>query len=77
MNKIISKIIKILKEQDTLLEAELALEILFQQIVQELLCAAFKQIDLELIQEYKDQGYEIDSIQKRTIQWTFGVIEFS
>ena len=48
MNKIISKIIKILKEQDTLLfEAELALEILFQQIVQELLCAAFKQIDLE------------------------------
>ena len=30
MNKIISKIIKILKEQDTLLEAELALEILFQ-----------------------------------------------
>ncbi|SEI91045.1 hypothetical protein SAMN04488113_1321, partial [Alkalibacterium gilvum] len=68
MNKIISKIIKILKEQDTLLEAELALEILFQQIVQELLCAAFKQIDLELIQEYKDQGYEIDSIQKRTIQ---------
>ena len=53
MNKIISKIIKILKEQDTLLEAELALEILFQHIVQELLCAAFKQIDLEFIQEIK------------------------
>ncbi|GAB2501831.1 ISLre2-like element ISLca4 family transposase [Alkalibacterium psychrotolerans] len=76
MNEIISEIIKTLKDSSTLLEAELALETVFQRITQQLLSTAFKQIDLELLHDYKEQGYEIDSVPDRTLQFTFGTVEF-
>lgn len=76
MNQIISEIITTLKDSSSLLEAELALETVFQRITQQLLSAAIKQIDLELLHDYKEQGYEIDSVPNRTLQFTFGTVEF-
>lgn len=76
MHRIITEIATILKDTPTLLEAEMELEILFQSVIQTLLSSAFKQIDQELIQGYKQQGYEIDSSCNRTIQFVFGNIRF-
>ncbi|WP_161879815.1 ISLre2 family transposase [Alkalibacterium sp. MB6] len=76
MNQIITEIIHTLKDSSTLLEAELALETVFQNVTQHLLAAAFKQIDLELLYDYKEKGYEIDSIPDRTLQFTFGTMAF-
>ena len=76
MNEIISEIINTIKDSPTLLETELALETVFQRITQELLRTAFKHIDLELLHDYKEQGYEIDSVPNRTLQFTFGTLEF-
>lgn len=61
MHRIITGITTISKESPTLLEAEITLEMLFQSVTQNLLSYTFKQIDLELSQEYKQQGYEIDT----------------
>ncbi|MDN6317949.1 MAG: ISLre2 family transposase, partial [Lactococcus lactis] len=74
MNEIITEIINTLKDSSTFLEAELALERLLQQINQQLLSTAFKQIDLELLPEYKEKGYEIDSVPKRTLCMTVGPV---
>ena len=77
MNEIISEIINTIKDSSTLLEGELALERLLQQVNQQLLNAAFKQIDLELLPKYKEQGYEIDSVPKRTLHMTVGPVEIA
>ncbi|MFL2096764.1 UPF0236 family transposase-like protein, partial [Marinilactibacillus psychrotolerans] len=36
-----------------------------------------ERLDKKCIQSYKDQGYEMDSVRKRTMQFTFGTVEFS
>lgn len=77
MNEIITEIIETIKDSSTLLEGELALERLLQQVNQQLLNAAFKQIDLELLPKYKEQGYEIDSVPKRTLHMTVGPVEIA
>ncbi|GAB2323617.1 hypothetical protein IRB23M11_12370 [Alkalibacterium sp. m-11] len=77
MNEIITEIIETIKDSSTLLEGELALEKLLQQVNQQLLNAAFKQIDLELLPKYKEQGYEIDSVPKRTLHMTVGPVEIA
>lgn len=77
MHEIITDIVKLLKDSTTLLETEIALETFFQNVVKELLKSAFKQVDLELVHEYKEQGFEIDSVPCRTLQLSFGIVEIN
>lgn len=75
MNQIVSEIVEIINNNPTLVDIELSLESFFTQILSELFAQALSRIDLELVQTYKEKGYEIDRIEKRTIQFSFGPIE--
>ena len=76
MKDIIPTIVEILKGSDTLLEAELRFEQLIPEFLQEIFKKTLDQIDKELINEYKEKGYEIDRKEKRTIQFSFGPLAF-
>lgn len=76
MENIISVIAEVLKESDTLLEAELQFEHLIPEYIQSIFKKAFDQIDKELVNEYKEKDYEIDRKEKRKVQFSFGTLEF-
>ncbi|SDC39872.1 hypothetical protein SAMN04488013_1375, partial [Marinilactibacillus psychrotolerans] len=75
--EIIAQMMGILEESNTLLEAEILFEELFRQKAEECFQECMERLDKKCIQSYKDQGYEIDSVRKRTMQFTFGTVEFS
>ena len=68
---------EILEESATFLEAEILFEELFRQKAEECFQECMERLDKKCIQSYKDQGYEMDSVRKRTMQFTFGTVEFS
>ncbi|WP_080147150.1 ISLre2 family transposase [Marinilactibacillus piezotolerans] len=75
--KIIAQMMEILEGSATFLEAEILFEELFRQKAEECFQECIERLDKKCIQSYKDQGYEIDSVRKRTMQFTFGTVEFS
>lgn len=75
MNQIITEIVEIIHENSSLLEIEMSLEPYFAELLSDLFAQAIERVDLELIQEHKEQGYEIDRIEKRTIQFIYGPVE--
>ena len=75
MNQIVTDIVKIINNNPTLIEIEMDLETYFAEKISDLFSQAIERVDLELIQEYKENGYEIDRIEKRTVQFGFGATE--
>lgn len=75
MQSIINEIIEIINTNDTLLDIVVTLDYYLNSLWSELLSKAFERIDFELIAQLKDQGYEIDRVEKRTVQFTFGPVE--
>ena len=75
MNHIISEIVEIINNNHSLIEIEMALETYFSNTLSELFSQALSRVDLELIQDYKADGYEIDRVEKRTVQFGFGPVE--
>lgn len=69
MNHILSESLKVIHSNQSLIEIEMALETYFTNTLSELFSQALSQIDLELIQDYKDDGYVIDRVEKRTIHF--------
>lgn len=76
MENIIPVIAEVLKDSDTLLEAELRFEHIIPEFIQTVFKKAFDQIDKELVNEYKEKGFEIDRKEKRTVQFSFGPLDF-
>ena len=74
MDNIISEIVEIINNNPSLIGIEMAIETYFSEILSQLFSNALERIDLELILEYKDKGYEIDRIEKRTVQFSFGPV---
>ena len=75
MDNIISEIVEIINNNPSLIGIEMAIETYFSEILSQLFSNALERIDLELILEYKDKGFEIDRIEKRTVQFSFGPVE--
>lgn len=75
MKHIITDIVKIIHNNQTLMDIETSVETYFTELLSDLFSKALERVDLELIQEYKDQGYEIDRVEKRTVQFTHGPVE--
>lgn len=75
MNEIISQMCQLLKDSETLLEAELQFETWIPELIQDLFRQTFERIDQELVQDYKERGYEIDKKETRYIQFSFGNVE--
>lgn len=74
MDNIISEVVEILHGNSSLIGIEMALETYFTDILSDIFSKALERVDLELIQEYKDKGYEIDRIEERTVQFSFGPV---
>lgn len=75
MDNIISEIVKIINNNQSLIGIEMDVETYFTEVLSQLFSKALERIDLELILEYKEKGYEIDRIEKRTVQFSFGPVE--
>src|SRR5699024_7558522 len=65
---------EIINNNHSLIEIEMALETYLSNTVSELFSQALSRIDMELIQDYKADGYEIDRVEKRTVQFVFGPV---
>lgn len=74
MDNIISEIVKIINSNQSLIGIEMATETYFTEILSQLFSKALERIDLELILEYKEKGFEIDRIEERTVQFSFGPV---
>jgi len=74
MDNIVSEIVEIINNNPTLIDIEMAIETYFTEVLSQLFSRALERIDLELIQEYKETGYEIDRIEERTVQFSFGPV---
>ncbi|MDN6290893.1 MAG: ISLre2 family transposase [Tetragenococcus koreensis] len=75
MDNIVTEIVKIIYNNQSLIEIEMDVETYFTALLSNLFSQAMERIDLELIQEYKEEGYEIDRIEKRTVQFSHGPVE--
>src|SRR5699024_10603850 len=74
MDNIISEIVEIINNNQSLIGIEMAIETYFIEGLSQLFSKALERIDLELILEYKEQGFEIDRIEERTVQFSFGPV---
>lgn len=74
MDNIISEIVEIINNNQSLISIEMAIETYFTEVLSQLLSKALERIDLELILEYKEKGFEIDRIEERTVQFSFGPV---
>ena len=52
----------------------MAMDTYFMEILSQLFSKALERIDLELILDYKNKGFEIDRIEERTVQFSFGPV---
>ena len=60
MDNIISEIVEIINNNPSLMDIEMAVETYFTEVLSQLFSKALERIDLELILEYKEKGFEID-----------------
>lgn len=74
MDNIISEIVEIINNNQSLIGIEMAIETYFTEVLSQLFSKALERIDLELILEYKEKGFEIDRIEERTVQFSFGPV---
>jgi len=74
MDNIVSEIVEIINNSPSLIDIEMAMETYFTEVFSQLFSKALERIDLELIQEYKEKGFEIDRIEERTVQFSFGPV---
>lgn len=76
MNNIITQIIALWKEEDTLLDIESHLNLWFQGWNEWIMKYAIERMDKELYYHYKQEGWKIDRIEQRTVQFQFGQVTY-
>ena len=77
MDTIITDIVKIIKSESNVIAREKALLCYFLNLFRELMAMALEKVDEELIEETKDQGYQIEKKNKRSIITAFGDVNYS
>lgn len=76
MEYIVTEIIKTIKESNTAIVRETKLLQLFIHLFTEALVCALETMDTELVEQYKQQGYQIERRDRRTIQGLFGTATY-
>lgn len=77
MNSIVTEIVKIIKSEDNIVKREKALAVFFLSLVKDLMALALEQEDRELSESMKDQGYQIEKKNPRTINMFFGEVSYA
>ncbi|SFC53386.1 hypothetical protein SAMN04488102_10969, partial [Alkalibacterium subtropicum] len=76
MNHIISQIVELWKNEESVIDIENNLNLWFQGWNEWLMQHAIERIDKELYQQYKHKGWHVDNIEPRTVQFIFGKITY-
>lgn len=76
MNHIISQIVELWKNEESVIDIENNLNLWFQGWNEWLMQHAIERIDKELYQQYKHKGWHVDNIEPRTVQFVFGKITY-
>lgn len=76
MNYIISQIVELWKNNESIIDVENNLNLWFQSWNEWLMQLALERIDKELYLQYKSEGWQVDNIEARTVQFIFGKITY-
>lgn len=76
MDTIITRILELVKISDNPIGLENALDFLFQDWNEWSMAYALERLDKALYYEYKQEGWRVDRIEERTIQFRFGKVHF-
>src|SRR5699024_4855427 len=74
MDNIISEIVEIINNNPSLMDIEMAVETYFTEVLSQVFSRALERRSSDLILEYKEKGFEIDRIEERTVQFSFGPV---
>lgn len=76
MDPIVTEIIEIIKKAADSLSREKNLQIWLTQFIMKKMAKALEVIDNELVKKYKEQGYQVERLDKRSIQCVFGELVY-
>ena len=65
MNLIVTEIVGILKSETNIIKREKALVVFFLNLIRNLMALALEQVDQELSESMKNQGYQIEKKNQR------------
>ena len=77
MELIVTEIVKIIKSETNIIKRERALLVFFLNLIKELMSLALEALDQELSKSMKDQGYQIEKKNQRSINMAFGEITYA
>ena len=77
MNSIVTEIVGILKSETNIIKRERALAVFFLNLIRNLMALALEQVDQELSESMKNQGYQIEKKNQRSINMAFGEVTYA
>lgn len=77
MNLVITEIVGILKSETNIIKREKVLVVFFLNLIRNLMALALEQVDQELSESMKNQGYQIEKKNQRSINMAFGEVTYS
>ena len=77
MNSIVTEIVGILKSETNIIKRERALVVFFLNLIRNLMALALEQVDQELSESMKNQGYQIEKKNQRSINMAFGEVTYA
>ena len=77
MDLIVTEIVGILKSETNIIKREKVLVVFFLNLIRNLMALALEQVDQELSESMKNQGYRIENKNQRSIKMTFGEVTYS
>ncbi len=72
MELIVTEIVKIIKSETNIIKREKAIAFFFLNLIRELMSLALELVDQELSESMKNQGYQIEKKNQRSINMAFG-----
>ncbi|ALJ23474.1 transposase [Lactobacillus gallinarum] len=76
MELIVTEIVDILKSETNIIKREKALVVFFLNLIRNLMTLALEQVDQELSESMKNQGYQIEKKNQRLINMAFGEVTY-
>lgn len=76
MDIIVTDLVKVMKQEKTFLKREQAMMLFFAQLIQTIVQLAFQQLDEEVSEKLKEEGFQVDRKSQRTVTFLFGSISY-
>ena len=76
MELIVTEIVKIIKSETNIIKREKAIAFFFLNLIRELMSLALERVDQELSGSMKNQGYQIEKKNQRSINMAFGEVTY-